>query len=135
MANMDKESIVAGALEKGGVGKSKGTGKSAKAEKPMVHHMSVHRVHGGHVVHHYHKPHEEGDTAVKPDATHVVPNGPGGEGDIDPLHAHMEEHMGAPNSGEEPEDGATEAVNSTGGPGAPAPTGGANLGAALPAAA
>lgn len=124
MANMDKESVVAAALEKGGVGKSKEGAKPStkKASKPTVHGMSTHRVNGGHIVHHYHKPHEEGDVTAKPDMTSVVPNGPGGEGDLDPLHAHMEEHMGAPNAGE---DAATEATNSTGAPGMPAPT--ANL--------
>ena len=73
--------------------------KKKEGEKPVVHHMSIHKVKGGHIVHHHYAPHEEGD-GRKPDATHVVPNGPGGEGDTDNLTSHVEEHMGAPNAGE-----------------------------------
>ena len=91
-----------------------------KAEKPTVHHMSIHRVKGGHIVHHHHQPHEEGD-GRKPDATHVVGNGPEGEGDISNLAQHLQDHMGSP----APEVGLPE------GAAAPAPA----AGSAPPAAA
>jgi hypothetical protein len=96
---MEKESIMAAGLASGAKAKA-GKPAAKKSEKPTVHHMSIHKVTGGHIVHHHHAPHEEGD-GRKPDATHVVPNGPGGEGDMDNLHSHIEQHMGAPNAGEE----------------------------------
>jgi|GEM_PF-6024283 hypothetical protein len=68
-----------------------------KATKPKVHTMHIHAKKGGYHVHHFHQPHQEG---MKPDATHVVPHGPAGEGDLDNLHAHLEHHLGAPNAGE-----------------------------------
>jgi hypothetical protein len=57
----------------------------------------IHHFEGGHVVHHFSKPYEPG---MKPDVSKVVPNGPGGEGDVDPLHDHLEAQLGAPNEGE-----------------------------------
>ena len=85
-----KTEVMAGEL--GGKG-----GAKVSAGKPTVHSMHIHKAHGGHVVHHFHQPHKPG---MEPDATHVVPHGPAGEGDLDPLHAHMESAMGAPNAGE-----------------------------------
>ena len=93
-----EDNDVAGAL-----GEKKSTPKAPKhivkssakkTEKPTVHHMSIHKVSGGHIVHHHNQPHEEGD-GRKPDSTHVVPDGPGGDGDISNLQAHMQDHMGA----------------------------------------
>lgn len=85
-----KTEMMAGEL--GGKG-----GAKVSAGKPTVHAMHVHKAHGGHVVHHFHQAHKPG---MEPDATHVVPHGPAGEGDLDNLTAHMEQHMGAPNAGE-----------------------------------
>ena len=102
--------------------------KKKEAAKPVVHHMSIHKVKGGHIVHHHHEPHEEGD-GRKPDATHVVPNGPGGEGDTDNLTSHIEEHMGAPNAGEAEtaQSGAPDAAAGPAGPAAGAAPAMANL--------
>jgi hypothetical protein len=97
-----------------------GGGAKVSEAKPTVHSMHIHKAKNGHVVHHYHSAHHAGS---EPDETHVVPQGPGGEGDLDNLHAHMEDHMGAPNAGE-----ADLAPGVVGGPGAPpsaAPAGGA----------
>ena len=69
------------------------------AGKPTVHAMHIHKAKGGHVVHHFHRPGRL-LSGAEPDETHVVPYGPAGEGDLDNLHAHMEDHMGAPNAGE-----------------------------------
>ena len=104
MANEEKmaESLETGKKKetKSGEKRESKVAKKKEGEKPTVHHMSIHKVKGGHIVHHHYAPHEEGD-GRKPDATHVVPNGPGGEGDVDNLHNHIEEHMGAPNAGED----------------------------------
>ena len=80
----------------GGLGGKSGT-KVSSGEKPTVHSMHVHKAKGGYVVHHFHHAHRPG---MEPDEMHVVPHGPAGEGDLDNLHAHMEQHMGAPNAGE-----------------------------------
>lgn len=74
----------------------KGTTKVTEG-KPTVHAMHIHKAKGGHIVHHFHHPHKQG---MEPDETHVVPHGPAGEGDLDNLHSHIEDHMGAPNAGE-----------------------------------
>ena len=104
MANEEKmaESLETGKKKetKSGEKRESKAAKKKEGEKPTVHHMSIHKVQGGHIVHHHYAPHEEGD-GRKPDATHVVPNGPGGEGDVDNLHNHIEDHMGAPNAGED----------------------------------
>ena len=73
--------------------------KKPKVPKPRkIHSTLIHHVNGGHIVHHFHQPHAEG---MKPDITQVVPHGEAGEGDLDPLHAHLEAHLGSPNAGEE----------------------------------
>lgn len=85
-------------------GLGKGETKIGKTGS-KVHSMIVHRAHGGHVVHHYHKPYRDG-AGMEPDATHIVPHGHPEDGSgpdhghLDALHAHMEDHMGAPNAGE-----------------------------------
>jgi hypothetical protein len=96
----EKEREASHSLEFGGKKKAapKKSEKKADGEKKTVHSIHIHKVHGGHLVHHFHQPWEPG---MKPDAAHVVPEGPGGEGDIDNLHNHLEEHMGGPNAGEE----------------------------------
>ena len=72
--------------------------KKLKVPKPRkIHSTLIHHVDGGHIVHHFHQPHEAN---MKPDITQVIPHGEAGEGDIDPLHAHLEAHLGAPNAGE-----------------------------------
>ena len=73
-------------------------GHTPKAPKPKkIHSTLIHHVGGGHVVHHFHQPHEAN---MKPDITQVIPHGEAGEGDIEPLAAHLEGHLGAPNAGE-----------------------------------
>ena len=81
------------------MGKALGGKEHSTMQKPKkIHSTLIHHVGGGHVVHHYHQPYADG---MKPDITQVVPHGEAGEGDIGPLHSHLEAHLGTPNAGEE----------------------------------
>jgi hypothetical protein len=77
--------------------KAEGAKPSGKKTVKEIH---LKKAKGGFTAVHKHEPpHDEPEQ----DEEHVVGNGPGGEGDIDPLHAHLEQHVGAPNEGEPPE--------------------------------
>jgi hypothetical protein len=79
------------------MGKAMG-GEKPHAPKPKkIHSTLIHHVGGGHIVHHFHQPHKDG---MAPDVTQVIPHGEAGEGDIEPLHSHLEAHLGTPNEGE-----------------------------------
>jgi hypothetical protein len=95
-----------------------------KAKTPKKEHVATHITHhkdGSHTAVHKHSHPEH-----HPDETHALSN-------MDALHAHLEDHVGQPNSGEaEAEAGNPEAYT---GPAAPAPAAGAPpAGAQAPAA-
>lgn len=81
-----------------------GSALAHKAKEPKPGKKKIKEVHikvakGGYHVTHHHEAH--------PPEDHVVPAKH--EGDLDGLHDHMEEHMGAPNPGEEMNESADEA--------------------------
>ena len=87
-----------------------GDKKPKKEIKEMVHSKSTNGKHI--VVHRHHAP------AHHPDETHVLEN-------MAALKAHMEDHAGTPNEGEEPEQGAQAPAQMTAAPSAPEPEPGA----------
>ena len=85
---MAKEMEMASAL----AGKGKPMPKKAVGEKPKIHSTHIrHTPDGGHHVVHYHE---------KGSSSHFVPHGNAGPGDLENLHAHLENELGSPNAGE-----------------------------------
>lgn len=68
----------------------KGRGKGKKIHHITIHHTMEHKKGPGFIVTHHHVDHDA-------ESHHVPAETPG---DLDGLHAHLEEHMGSPNEGE-----------------------------------
>jgi hypothetical protein len=97
-------------------------GRTAKKPKKVIDHIRVYpHKDGSHTVQHHHTHPEHHDVE-----THGLSN-------MDGLHAHMEDHIGQPNSGEAEADAGTPEAY-TGGAPAAAPAGASGAAPAAPAA-